>query len=415
MQKNKPSILALGVNVTGSGFSRVLDTMMDNLKIRYDIHYIGIGYRGDPIDRGWKIYPCNREGGDLFGRYQAQTFIENYKPDIVFILNDLWAMEHYAPMLKQFKNDLKIITYTPFDGVLRHHDLLQHFEVVDRFVVYKEFAAEMTKQSVAQLMKKKADFVFPEIEVIPHGVDTSIFYPYSPIQKEPFSNEMRLKAKQTIFPNEPDLVDSFIVLNGNRPTERKRIDLTIRGFARFAKNKPKNVLLYLHHGLIRDCERDTIINTAKKYGIMTRLRLNPINTEKAYVDDEMMNTIYNSCDVGINTSMGEGWGLVSFEHAATGAAQIIPRHSGSEELWEGAAELIEPEGTYDKPPFSDYPLKMFAVTPQKIAETLEKLYQDKKYLKSMSVAAYKTAVQQQYDWENIAGMWDRLFSTLLDS
>jgi glycosyltransferase involved in cell wall biosynthesis len=146
---------------------------------------------------------------------------------------------------------------------------------------------------------------------------------------------------------------------------------------------------------------------------MDRLRLNPCNKESSYVDDQKMNIIYNACDVGINTSMGEGWGLVSFEHAATGAAQIIPRHSGSEDLWEEGAELVEPTGPSAKPAYVNYPLEMNVVSPENIATALEKLYQDKEYLEAMSIAAYQTALKPQYDWKDIAWKWDSLFSNLL--
>jgi hypothetical protein len=48
----------------------------------------------------------------------------------------------------------------------------------------------------------------------------------------------------------------------------------------------------------------------------------------------------NACDVGINRAMGEGWGLASFEHAAAGAAQVVPNHTACSEIWRERAELI---------------------------------------------------------------------------
>jgi D-inositol-3-phosphate glycosyltransferase len=38
------------------------------------------------------------------------------------------------------------------------------------------------------------------------------------------------------------------VLNANRNQPRKRIDITLRGFALFAVDKPETVQLYLHMG-----------------------------------------------------------------------------------------------------------------------------------------------------------------------
>ena len=78
--------------------------------------------------------------------------------------------------------------------------------------------------------------------------------------------------------------------------------------------------------------------------------------------------------------------LVSFEHAATGAAQIVPRHSACAELWADAAEIVEPVDTY-VPAFS--PLEMQAVAPEGVAAALERLYADRAYRTAMSLAAYR--------------------------
>ena len=82
------------------------------------------------------------------------------------------------------------------------------------------------------------------------------------------------------------------------------------------------------------------------------------------LSDADLNRLYNACDVGINTSMGEGWGLVSCEHGAAGAAQIVPDHTGCAELWRGRGELIPPARSY-VPEFS--PLEMGEVSPEGVA------------------------------------------------
>jgi hypothetical protein len=57
--------------------------------------------------------------------------------------------------------------------------------------------------------------------------------------------------------------------------------------------------------------------------------------------DEQLNFLYNACDVGINTTTGEGWGMPSFEHAATRAAQIVPHHTSLADLWKGVLIPLE--------------------------------------------------------------------------
>ena len=39
-------------------------------------------------------------------------------------------------------------------------------------------------------------------------------------------------------------------------TKRKRIDLTVEGFAKFAAGKPANVRLCLHHAIAGELERE---------------------------------------------------------------------------------------------------------------------------------------------------------------
>ena len=47
------------------------------------------------------------------------------------------------------------------------------------------------------------------------------------------------------------------------------------------------------------------------------------NSPPNLITDEAINHVYNACDVGINTSNGEGFGLCQIEHLATGAPQVV--------------------------------------------------------------------------------------------
>jgi glycosyltransferase involved in cell wall biosynthesis len=108
--------------------------------------------------------------------------------------------------------------------------------------------------------------------------------------------------------------------------------------------------------------------------------------------------LYNACDVGVNTAMGEGWGLVSFEHAATGAAQIVPNHTSFIENWTGSAELLDVIGQrYINHEFAE----MYEVSAEDLCGRLEKLYSDKVYRQQMSRLAFTVAAKPQYRWENI--------------
>ncbi len=116
--------------------------------------------------------------------------------------------------------------------------------------------------------------------------------------------------------DDPEHRDAFIVLNANRNMPRKRIDLTIQGFAEFARDKPANVKLYLHMAT-----QDTgwnVIALARRHGIYDRLIMTRADNVAPDFSDEQLNLLYNACDVGITTTTGEGWGMVTFEHGPRG-------------------------------------------------------------------------------------------------
>ena len=128
--------------------------------------------------------------------------------------------------------------------------------------------------------------------------------------------------------------------------------------------------------------------------------------------DARLNLIYNACDVGLNTAMGEGWGLVSLEHAATGAAQAVPRHSACGEIWDGGAVLLEIADRY-VPSFS--PLEMATVAPAEIGRALGAAYADAAYLRMMSKAAYQTAMRSCYTWDAVARQWADVIHETIDA
>jgi D-inositol-3-phosphate glycosyltransferase len=53
--------------------------------------------------------------------------------------------------------------------------------------------------------------------------------------------------------------------------------------------------------------------------------------------------LYNAADVGLNTCIGEGFGLCNMEHAALGRPQIVSKVGGLADIFaDGGAILVEP-------------------------------------------------------------------------
>ena len=107
--------------------------------------------------------------------------------------------------------------------------------------------------------------------------------------------------------------------------------------------------------------------------------------------------------------MGEGWGLVSVEHGAAGAAQIVPDHSACAELWNGRAEMIPPARRII-PEFSS--LQLAEALADGVAQALENLYRDPQLCRQLAQAAFGAAHNPEYSWDAIAERFDGLFGEM---
>ena len=253
-------------------------------------------------------------------------------------------------------------------------------------VVYTKFGHDEVKKV----------FIDVEPDIIPHGTNNKDFYKLDTPKRE-------IKAK--LYPNKEDFLDSFIVLSAQRNQPRKRVDLTISGFSLFAKDKPENIKLYLHMGL-KDVGWD-IQKLAIRYGIEHRLIVTGRVLNIQQVSEEKLNQIYNGTDVGLNTGIGEGWGLVNSEHASTGAPQVVPDHSACKELYHDCGILIPTSYTQIN---NDTLTESRIVTPEDVAQSLEKIYSDKDLYNELSEKSLKKFTDEKLSWKYIVkNYWIPLF------
>ena len=395
------SILIIGDAVARTGFARVIRSIFSPLQGDFDLHQLATRYDGQPHDYPWHLYPAGK-GKSVYGYDQIVPLIEQIKPAIAFLLYDIPFQVPYLEQLRKASTLPKIVMYAPVEAGPIAPEILQRLEGVSRYVLFTDYGRSEIAASLARVRAQQPDFQFPELEVIPHGVDTDRFYPLGDDNGE--IPARRLAARRAMKFDDDEHLSAFIVLNANRNMPRKRIDLTMQGFAEFARDKPANVKLYLHMAT-----EDTGWNVAilaKRYGIYDRLMMTRADNVRPQFSDEQLNLLYNACDVGINTTTGEGWGMVSFEHAATRAAQIVPRHTSLVELWSGAAEFIEP---VMKLTYPGNLTEGHIVTPQRVAAALERLYGDRQYRQSLAEAAYQNATRSELKWSRIASRWKQLF------
>ena len=216
-----------------SGFARVATSLFERLLPRFEIHQLTP--HALPTDRPlddppWPIAALPSPGEPM-GEPRIFAAVEKLRPDLVWILADVQIVREYVRLLDPLRRDsgARLVAYCPIDLTPLPPELVAPLAGLDALVAYTEYG----RQALGVALPPGAA---ARLLAIPHGVDTATFYPTD-----------RREARKSLLGE--DHADDFIVLNANRNQPRKRIDLSVRGFAKFAKGKPNNVRLHLHMGM----------------------------------------------------------------------------------------------------------------------------------------------------------------------
>ena len=389
----KAKILWCGDIVAMTGFARVTENVISRLKDDFEIVVLGNNWWGDPtpLQAEYKMYPSsNRHQTAPFGEQRIREIVEREEPDVVFTINDMWIINEQYNQIKDLHKagKFKFVGYAPMDSYAWTGCLADTANEWDAVVSYTEFGAyEFMNGGITKA-----------ITVIPHGVTPGQFYP---------TDKAEARRKLGLKP------ESFIVFNGNRNQFRKRIDITIKAFAAFAVDKPE-AMLYLHMGL-KDQGWDIMEVFARE---MSRVGLDPNNRiimtsnqpNPPNVSVEMLNDIYNACDVGVNTCKGEGWGLVNFEHAACRVAQVVPDHTSCKEIFEGCGELIRCDHVDVD---TNYAREMPCPSSDHLTEILNELYHSPEHCQRVADDCYNRVTDAQFAWDTVASQFGGVFEEVL--
>jgi len=261
---------------------------------------------------------------EIMGFNDLGVVIKSIEPDICIILNDNKFIESYYKLIKKSKINTKIIAYMPVDCHIFAPGTFNFLEKYDKVLTMSNFAKD-------EIMKTGFR---NEIIVLNHPIPNV----FKPISK---SEARKLEIYANI--NKNDLENAFIVLNFNDNTpERKHIELTVKAFAIFMKNNPD-----ANAFLVIKAKRPTLLGT-KNVNYDDYLSIYPeLNKKIIYINKHLttddIKYLYNSVNVAINTSYGEGWGLIACETALCGIPQILPDNTCHKEIFKESCKLIETE------------------------------------------------------------------------
>lgn len=360
-----------------TGFGIVSKNIVRRLKdAGHEIVVLGVNHYGDPYDStefDYPIYPCEKGPPDkVFGVRKLWAIVRDFEPHLLFFLNDPWIIEKYLKAKDIETPYLKTIAYFPTDSGPLKKEWATMLSSLDAQICYSNYAEKV----VIAANGKRPD----NLHQIYHGVNSKTFFPVN----------QQLARQELGLP-----LDAFIVGMVARNQYRKRFDIMVKAFAKFAQDKP-DAKLYLHTA-IHDIGFD-INDLAEQFRLGDKLILTEEMTAAQGVPEHFLNLIYNSFDVNALISLGDGFGLPVAESMATGCPQIVSNHSCLRELVDGhggltvknAAWMLNTSGINTWGGVTDE---------EDLIEKLNLMYHNKELRIRFGEEGYKYITQDKFTWD----------------
>lgn len=382
-----------------TGYARIGNILTNHLaQAGHEVHYLGIShFKDSAVDRD--IHPfihlidalTERDEGstELYGVDIICKKIQQIQPDIVLIYNDVIVINR---ILNEFihtkiKKTFKLCIY--MDLVYEYQRLL-YFQNIQAWADLILVFSECWQKNLM-----KIGLPAEKIAILPHGFDADLFQPMD-----------TLAAKQAMG----FAPDDFLVLNTNRNAYRKAHDITIEAFVKFLQKHDYNPKLKLFMNLLT--------NSGQGYNILELIKVICLKNDAdyakivmnhifirpsdVYFSDEKLNTLYNACDVGLNTCLGEGFGLCNLEHACIGKPQIISQVGALADIFKkDYASLIAPVAQlYLSPLTEDHQGYLDICSSDHFAEALGQYYHNRPLAETHGTFS-REILTKKYEWATI--------------
>ena len=382
-----------------TGYARIANILTNHLaEIGHEVHYLGISnFKNSAIERdihpfiqlidALEVRPTGSQ--ELYGVDIICAQIKAIQPDLVLIYNDVIVINR---LLNEFINtqivkNFKLCIY--MDLVYEYQRLL-YFQNIQLWADQVLVFSECWQQNLL-----KIGFAAEKIAVLPHGYDPTLF------------QELDSATAKQAFGFAPD---DFIILNTNRNAYRKAHDITIEAFILFLQKNAYNTKLKLFLNLLTTSPQGyNIIELIKVICLKNAADFETVVTKHifirpsdVYLTDEKLNVLYNACDVGLNTCLGEGFGLCNLEHACIGKPQIISQVGALADIFTNDyATLIAPKvSLYLSPLSEDHQGYTHICLAEDFAAAMDKYYQDPQLAAAHGKLAQEV-LKEKYEWSGI--------------
>ena len=335
---NKQKLLWVS-DLCNSGYSNASYYLINSLITDYDVYLFGINFNYKEDDYKniiSKKYP-NISKNNIFvtkyykdidkyngvyreylinGFFSLKETVNTIKPKFIFSINDFHIIVNQLRVLEDSykKWEGQFIAYMPIDyyNLFITNNDTKIFNKIDKLIAYNNHGKTEYQH-----------FYTKHIYTMSHIVSSDNYYKLTTdrylLRKEFLGDEFR---------------DQFVILNNNVDNIRKNLEQTIEILFQL-KLKKKVVLViktrYSHSENIQKFKQK-YQDIYKKYNTIHKSNLKMILIVKEFSTLEL-NQLYNCVDLGITTTLGEGWGLTTCEMILSGTMVLVPNNTSFIEIF----------------------------------------------------------------------------------
>lgn len=315
------TVLLVSHTGRGTGFGRVAAGIAAALVPAFATHVVGLG----PSQAGETWLGHDHDPCDGTRTFRLRELAAALRPAAVLLVGVGKLSAWQAEVLRDEGFAGSLVAYVPVEGDIWQPAPLAGLRHCTTLVAYTQVAA--------QALRRALPAAGPPVVVIPHAIDPLVA-----------ASGCRVALRRALFPAFAHRAEGSWLLNANRNDERKQPELTLQAFAEVAAAEPAATLVL--HGQPHRPGVD-LRQRCEQLGLRDRV----IFSRAAGPWPELaLAHLYRCCDIGVNSALGEGWGLIAFEHALHGGAQLLPAHAGLRELWGDAPHWVplgEPQALDD--------------------------------------------------------------------
>lgn len=406
-----PKILVLADAGATTGFARVTHALGDRLARDYghEVHVLAVNFDGDAgrWDTPMRLWmPTQKVQTDTYGLSRFVELLGEVMPDVVLIINDPYVVMRHI-FRNRYDEDLllartrPIIAYMPVDGTNQPSQWNRLPELVGKV---PPVTGGTGPKLIPVAMSKFGQEFLDTDHMIYHGVDPS----FRPLSEGPLTltsgavvhtkAEMRAELGLGNLPE-----DAFLILRVDRNSHRKNFGDTWRAIVPVMK-RHANVYAWLHcraegdqlelpQLVSRDPETASRFYWPGKY-----------SSKHGWREADLIG-LYNSADLFISTSMGEGFGLPLAEAAACGLPIIAQKVASIPEVVGPGGFLLKPERLTATESGQD----VWLPDVKAFTDAIERLY-GSSGLRDSLAAAGRQHVLDSFDWDVAARQFHELIT-----